>query len=147
MTSSDPPIVREPLLKRPFDFALALTGLFLSLPLAVLVAIAIVIDDGWPVLYFQDRVGRSGKRFRIWKFRSMNLDSEKDSGPIAAALGDPRVTRVGNALRRTGMDELPQLVNICRGQMSFVGPRADRPWEFEANDGNLPQDTTGRNPL
>lgn len=127
--------VREPWLKRPLDVVLALVGLIASAPLWVLIACAIWLEDGRPILYFQERVGRGGRRFKVWKFRSMVADAERRSGPVAATERDPRITRVGRVLRNTAADELPQLVNILKGDMSFVGPRADRPWEIEAADG------------
>ena len=128
---------REPWLKRPFDFFLALLGLIVSTPLWAVVAVAIWLEDGRPIFYTQERIGRGGRRFNAWKFRSMNRNAELGTGPIAAAENDPRITKVGKALRTTGMDELPQLVNILKGDMSFVGPRADRPWEQEDSGGNF----------
>jgi lipopolysaccharide/colanic/teichoic acid biosynthesis glycosyltransferase len=95
-------------------------------------AVAIRIEDGWraPVLYRQRRVGRFGETFDVLKFRSMSVDAEK-GGAVWAAKNDPRVTRVGAVMRKTRIDELPQLVNVLRGDMSFVGPRPERP-EFVA---------------
>jgi len=122
-------------LKRPFDIALSGFGLLLSLPLWIVVPLAIRIDSRGPVLYAQERVGRGGRTFKALKFRSMVKDAEKASGPVQAVAGDPRVTRVGRVLRATAMDELPQLVNIFKGDMSFVGPRALRPNEKEVNGG------------
>jgi len=125
-------------LKRPFDVALSSLGLLLSAPLWVLVPLAVWIDDRGPVFYAQERVGRKGRVFKALKFRSMVADAEKGSGPVQAVAGDPRVTRVGRVLRATAMDELPQLVNIFKGDMSFVGPRALRPDEREVNGGPGP---------
>jgi lipopolysaccharide/colanic/teichoic acid biosynthesis glycosyltransferase len=110
--------------KRAFDVALAGAGLGLSWPLGVLIAALVKLEDGGPVFFAQTRVGRGGVRFRSWKFRSMRPDAEARFGPRQAAVGDARVTRVGRVLRSTAMDELPQLWNILRGDMSFVGPRA-----------------------
>lgn len=129
--------VRLPLLKRPFDVSLSLLGLVLSVPLWILIALAIWLEDGRPIFYLQERVGRAGRRFKTWKFRSMIKDAEVESGPVAAAQDDSRITKVGAVLRNTAMDELPQLINILKGDMSFVGPRADRPWEVEPKDGDL----------
>lgn len=129
--------VREPRFKRPLDVALALAGLIVSVPLWAAIAVAICLESGRPIFYGQERVGRHGHVFWIWKFRSMVTDAEALSGPVAATEGDPRVTRVGRILRSAALDELPQLINILRGEMSFVGPRADRPWEVEKNDGEL----------
>lgn len=122
--------------KRLFDAALAGVGLVLSLPVWVAAAIAIKLADGGPVFYAQDRVGQGGRVFRVLKFRSMVPDAEAQVGALQAAADDPRITRVGRWLRATAMDELPQLWNIFRGDMSFVGPRALRPGEIEqAGDG------------
>ena len=117
-------------LKRPFDAALSFFGLFVSSPLWAVIAALIKIEDGGPVFYKQDRVGKDGRIFQALKFRSMRTDAERD-GPQQAVEDDPRVTRVGRILRATAMDELPQLFNIFKGDMSFVGPRALRPNEKE----------------
>jgi len=123
-------------LKRPFDIVLSSAGLVLSSPLWAAVSLAVWLEDRGPVFYAQERVGRGGRTFRALKFRSMVRDAEKDLGPVQAAENDPRVTRVGRILRGTAMDELPQLLNILRGHMSFVGPRALRPSEIEVNGKN-----------
>ena len=122
---------REPAAKRLLDALLAGTGLLLSSPLWLLFALAIKLDDGGPVFYAQDRVGRDGRRFKSRKFRSMVPDADRRFGPLQAAHVDPRVTRVGRILRGTALDELPQLWNIFVGDMSFVGPRALMPQEIE----------------
>lgn len=119
------------MLKRIFDIILSLSGIIVSSPLWLLISLAIILDDGCPVFYLQDRIGKNGKIFKALKFRSMVSDAEKETGPIQAKEKDPRVTRVGRILRATAMDELPQLVNILKGDMSFVGPRALRPAELE----------------
>lgn len=131
VVSSRRPAPREPVLKRPFDVGLAGLGLVLSAPLWALIALAIRLEDGGPVFYVQERVGRGGRRFRGLKFRSMVPDADRRFGPRQAGERDPRVTRVGRLLRATAMDELPQLWNIFRGDMSFVGPRALMPSEIE----------------
>jgi lipopolysaccharide/colanic/teichoic acid biosynthesis glycosyltransferase len=124
--------------KRAFDAILAGVGLVVSLPAWIVAAIAIKAGDGGPVFYAQERVGRGGRVFRVFKFRSMIPDAEATVGALQAARDDPRVTRVGRWLRATAMDELPQLWSIFRGDMSFVGPRALRPGEIEvAGDGRL----------
>lgn len=123
-------------MKRAFDASLAFAGLVVSLPLWVLFASAIRLEDGGPVFYTQDRVGRDGRVFRALKFRSMHHDAERATGPVQAKEGDSRVTRVGRLMRSTAMDELPQLWNIFRGDMSFVGPRALRPGEIEIEGGH-----------
>ena len=124
--------------KRIFDILFASAGLLLSSPLGLVIAAAVKLQDGGPVLYGQPRVGEHGRLFHAWKFRSMRPDAEALSGPIQATENDPRVTPVGRWLRATAMDELPQLWNILRGDMSVVGPRALRPGEVEARgDGTV----------
>lgn len=118
-------------LKRAFDLALSAAGLIASAPLWALFAVAIRIEDGGPIFFRQERVGRGGGVFVAFKFRSMRPDAENGVGAIQAIEHDPRVTRAGRFMRATAMDELPQLWNIFRGDMSFVGPRALRPGEIE----------------
>ncbi len=108
-------------------------GLLLSAPLWLLFAVAIKLQDGGPVFYAQDRIGEGGRIFKALKFRSMVPDAEAKVGAIQATQDDPRVTPVGRLLRGTAMDELPQLWNIFLGDMSFVGPRALRPGEPDAD--------------
>ncbi len=119
-------------LKRPFDILLSGLGILLSSPLWLVIAALIKLEDRGPVFYGQERVGRGGRIFRVLKFRSMITDAEKH-GAVQAVERDPRVTRVGRILRATAMDELPQLLNIFKGDMSFVGPRALRPNEKEVH--------------
>ena len=119
--------------KRLFDIGLSSVGLLLATPLGILIALAIKIDDRGPIFYAQERVGKDGNRFRSWKFRSMIPDSDERFGPLQAADADGRITRVGRLLRATAMDELPQLWNILRGEMSFVGPRPLMPEEIEVD--------------
>jgi sugar transferase (PEP-CTERM system associated) len=112
--------------KRIFDLlASTLIGLA-SLPAMLAAAAAIALDDGGPVFYQQERVGRNGRTFKVLKFRSMRKDAEGDGLPTWAAANDPRITRVGRILRTLRIDELPQLINVFRGDMSFVGPRPER---------------------
>ncbi len=118
-------------IKRLFDIAVTVILLFFTLPIMAVVALLIAIESKGPVVYRQDRVGRGGKKFTLLKFRSMGLDAEKDGKPSWAAVNDDRVTRVGRLMRRSRIDELPQLINVLRGEMSFVGPRPERP-EFVA---------------
>jgi lipopolysaccharide/colanic/teichoic acid biosynthesis glycosyltransferase len=125
---------RESLRKRAFDAALAAAGLVLSSPLWVLFGLAIKLEDGGPVFYRQTRVGLRGREFDALKFRSMRPDAEAGVGAVQAVEDDPRVTRTGRLMRATAMDELPQLWNIFRGDMSFVGPRALRPGESGSGD-------------
>ena len=127
-----------PVLKRPFDVALSGLGLLGSLPLWALIAAAIKLEDGGPVFYGQERVGRGGRHFWSWKFRSMVVDADRRFGALQASEHDPRVTRTGRLLRATAMDELPQLWNILVGDMSFVGPRALRPEEIEVGVDGTP---------
>jgi lipopolysaccharide/colanic/teichoic acid biosynthesis glycosyltransferase len=117
--------------KRLLDVMLAGAGLIASAPLWAAIAALVKIEDGGPVFFSQERVGCRGRRFEALKFRSMIVDAEAGTGPIQAGENDPRVTRIGRILRATAMDELPQLWNIFRGDMSFVGPRALRPGEIE----------------
>jgi lipopolysaccharide/colanic/teichoic acid biosynthesis glycosyltransferase len=117
--------------KRVFDVGFAATGLVLSAPVWAALALAIRIEDGGPVFFRQMRPGQGGRPFLAWKFRSMRPDAESLTGALQARARDPRVTRVGRLMRATAMDELPQLWNILRGDMSFVGPRALRPGEIE----------------
>jgi len=116
--------VKEPFLKRPLDFVLASVGLLLSAPLWAIVALAIKLEDRGPVFYIQHRWGRYGTKFTVRKFRTMVPNSDEEFGLKQATENDHRITRVGRFLRATGLDELPQLINISRGEMSFVGPRA-----------------------
>lgn len=116
--------VREPFLKRPFDFVVAGIGVLLSAPLWAIIALAIKLDDGGPIFYSQERWGRGGRIIRVRKFRTMIADADARFGAVPARHNDRRVTRVGRVLRASGMDELPQLLSICRGDMSLVGPRA-----------------------
>ena len=114
-------------IKRVFDLFFSSIGLVLSLPLWIVIAIAIKLEDGGPVFYTQERVGKGGRIFKVYKFRSMVPDAERYTGAVWAQEKDPRVTKVGRVLRATAMDELPQLWNIFKGDMSFVGPRPERP--------------------
>lgn len=125
------PEPRSPLLKRPFDVFLSGLALLLSAPLWVLISLSITLEDGGPVFYAQERVGKRGRRFKSWKFRSMVPDTEQTLNPLQAKENDHRVTRVGRILRATALDEMPQLWNIFKGDMSFVGPRALLPREIE----------------
>jgi lipopolysaccharide/colanic/teichoic acid biosynthesis glycosyltransferase len=117
--------------KRLFDIALSATGLLLSAPLWVAIAAAIAVEDGTPVFFTQPRVGYRGRLFRAFKFRSMRHGAATIA--IQAMAADPRVTSVGRVLRATALDELPQLWNILRGDMSFVGPRPLAEGEIEVN--------------
>ncbi len=113
--------------KRAFDTLLAFVGLVIAAPLMVLVAVAVWLESGFPVLYRQERVGEQGRQFMLNKFRSMRHDAE-GATPIWASASDERVTAVGGVIRKMRFDELPQLWNVLRGDMSFVGPRPERPY-------------------
>ena len=120
-------------IKRAMDVACALLGLVLAGPLMLLAAAAIRLTSPGPVLYHQQRVGKNGHIFTVHKFRSMRVDAEAATGPVwASKHGDPRVTPIGSFLRRSRLDEVPQLWNVLKGDMSFVGPRPERP-EFVAD--------------
>jgi undecaprenyl-phosphate glucose phosphotransferase len=112
--------------KRSADVLASASALLLLLPVLVTAAV-VVISDGGPLFYRQTRVGLGGRRFQIIKFRTMHEDAERDLGPVWAVPRDPRCTRFGYYLRRCGFDELPQLWNILRGEMSLIGPRPERP--------------------
>lgn len=114
------------IVKRIFDLVAAALVALVTLPLFPLIALAIRIDSPGTVFYKQDRVGQNGQVFRIYKFRTMRTDAERN-GAVWAMEGDPRITRVGNLMRRSRLDELPQLLNVLRGEMTFVGPRPERP--------------------
>ncbi|HYR51668.1 MAG TPA: sugar transferase [Candidatus Dormibacteraeota bacterium] len=113
--------------KRFLDVSFALIVLTIGFPAFCLIALAIALESRGPVLFCQERVGFCGRTFRMYKFRSMVSDAERDTGPVWSSHSDPRVTRVGSILRRTHLDELPQLFNVLRGEMSVVGPRPERP--------------------
>jgi sugar transferase (PEP-CTERM system associated) len=117
--------------KRGLDLVVTLMLAVPALPIMVVTAILIAAESRGPIIYRQDRVGHRGKRFTLFKFRSMARDAERDGKPTWAAVHDVRVTRVGRFIRRTRIDELPQLINVLRGEMSIVGPRPERP-EFVA---------------
>ncbi|HUG07268.1 MAG TPA: sugar transferase [Candidatus Limnocylindria bacterium] len=126
------------------DVVLASMGLVGLAPLFIFVSAAIIIDSGWPPLYTQERVGRLGRRFRMWKFRTMRrgahelrsalLSRNEAPFPVFKLHDDPRVTKAGRLLRRSSLDELPQLWNVVRGEMSLVGPRPPLPEEVAEYD-------------
>lgn len=118
-------------LKRLSDITLATAGLIASLPITILTAIAIKATSRGPILFNQSRVGREGRIFTLYKFRSMRSDAEKDSGPVWASTDDDRVTAVGRIIRKLRIDEIPQFINVLRNEMSFVGPRPERPFFVE----------------
>ena len=117
---------RSLLAKRLFDLAASCVGLALLWSIFLVVAMTIKREDGGPVFFRQERVGQHGRPFRIWKFRTMVENTERAGAQVTAA-GDPRITRIGRFLRRTKLDEMPQLINVVLGEMSLVGPRPEVP--------------------
>lgn len=120
--------------KRFLDVTASFLGLVLLSPLMLAVSILIKIDSRGPVIFRQTRIGRNGKVFEIYKFRSMCVGAEKTGSGVYSGKGDARVTRIGKILRATSIDELPQLLNILKGEMSFIGPRPPltyHPWKYE----------------
>lgn len=121
----------QKILKRMLDIAVSIPAIVILLPLMALTAIAIKADSKGPVIYSQERVGQYGKTFKVYKFRSMRQDAEAQSGPVLAKEGDSRITKVGRFIRATRIDEMPQLFNVLKGEMSIVGPRPERPFFVE----------------
>ena len=120
--------------KRFFDLSVSLFGLVILAPIFLLLAIVIKIDSKGPVIFKQQRLGKNGKVFNMYKFRSMCVGAEQQEGGVYSGKGDKRVTRIGKILRATSLDEIPQLVNIIKGDMSFIGPRPPltyHPWHFD----------------
>ncbi len=113
--------------KRVFDIVLTLVLIVLSAPFWVLAMILVKLDDGGPIFYAQERVGRDQTVFKVLKFRTMKVNAEKDTGPVWAKQNDSRRTRTGDIFRRWNIDELPQFINVLRGDMTLVGPRPERP--------------------
>jgi sugar transferase (PEP-CTERM system associated) len=126
------------LIKRSFDVAVSSIFLLFTLPFTLIACIAIKLESPGPILYQQERVGLHGKSFMVMKLRSMRQDAETGGSPQWAQVHDPRVTRVGAFIRLTRIDELPQLVNVLRGDMSFVGPRPERPFFVEQLSRDIP---------
>jgi len=118
--------ILDRVLKRTLDLVVSITVLLLASPFLLTAMLAIRLEDGGPALYRQTRITRGGRAFRINKLRTMRVDAER-GGAVWAAQGDARITRIGAFLRRTRLDEVPQLFNVLRGEMSFVGPRPERP--------------------
>jgi lipopolysaccharide/colanic/teichoic acid biosynthesis glycosyltransferase len=114
--------------KRSMDILVSTLGLILLSPLLVVVAALIKIDSRGPVFFSQDRVGKNGKLFKMYKFRTMVADAERRTGPVWAAENDPRITLIGRILRKSKIDEFPQLINLVKGEMTMVGPRPERPF-------------------
>ena len=121
-----PTLMHRVQLKRIFDLVFAFTGLVAVLPILIVIAVAVWAGDRGPAIFAQERLGRYRRPFLMYKFRTMVLHAESTTGPTWSWNGDPRVTPVGRILRATHLDELPQLWNVLRGEMSFVGPRPER---------------------
>lgn len=126
-------------LRESAETILAYVLLCLFLPIMLMVALAIKVSMRGSVFYTQTRVGKNGNNFTIYKFRSMVENAEKDTGPVLASVNDSRITRLGKFLRASHLDELPQLFNVIKGDMSFVGPRPERPQFVEQFEKNIPQ--------
>jgi exopolysaccharide biosynthesis polyprenyl glycosylphosphotransferase len=124
--------------KRIFDLIASLVLLLLSLPILCVAALCIIWESGFPVLYRQERVGLGGRKFTIYKLRSMWNGAESDGIPRWANAGDERTTRTGKIIRKLRIDELPQIVNVFKGDMSFVGPRPERPYFVEQLEKRIP---------
>ncbi|MCP5462626.1 MAG: undecaprenyl-phosphate glucose phosphotransferase [bacterium] len=125
-------------IKRIFDVIGAVSGLVVFAPFLIIIAICIKLDSKGPVLYLQKRVGIDGKKFFMFKFRTMHIDAEQHTGPVWANKEDDRRTRIGTFLRKTNLDELPQLFNVLRSDMSLVGPRPERPFFVNKFKHNIP---------
>lgn len=132
-------VFSERVAKRAFDIILSLVSMVVVIPVSVIVSIAILIEDGAPVFYKQERVTKDGKIFKILKFRSMVKDAEKGGHSIPATGKDPRITKVGRVIRACRLDELPQIFNILKGDMSWVGPRPERVEHVEKYSKSIPE--------
>ncbi|TFH01076.1 MAG: sugar transferase, partial [Calditrichales bacterium] len=126
-------------LKRIFDFCTSCISLIFLAPVFLILAVMVKFTSPGPVFYRQIRIGMDGKEFNMIKFRSMSIDAEAKSGPVWAVKNDARVTPIGSFLRRTSLDELPQLINVIRGDMSLVGPRPERPHFVDQFKSHIPQ--------
>ena len=123
--------------KRYLDFLMAIMAMIFAVPVGLLIAIAIKLDSDGPIFYEQERVGKDGKVFKLKKFRSMRKDAEKD-GPVWAGVEDNRVTRVGRFIRKMRLDEMPQIINVLKQEMSFVGPRPERAFFVKRLEREIP---------
>ena len=121
----------EKKVKRGFDLLFSLVVILISSPLLIIVSILIKLDSKGPVIFKQQRTGQDGKVFSVYKFRSMVQDAEKISGPVWSTKDDPRITRIGKFIRKVRIDEIPQMFNVLKGEMSLVGPRPERPYFVE----------------
>ncbi len=128
----------EKKLKRLMDILLSLILIIITFPITLLTSIAIKLESKGPIFYRQERMGMSGKIFRIVKFRTMIADAEKHTGPVWSTKDDPRITKVGKLIRKIRVDEIPQVYNVLKGDMSFVGPRPERPFFVEKLSNEIP---------
>jgi sugar transferase (PEP-CTERM system associated) len=126
------------LMKRVFDVLACSILLLATLPVMLVTALLIILEDGFPIFYRQERVGKNGETFMVLKFRSMLKDAEKNKKPQWAASDDPRITKIGNLIRKLRIDELPQIVNVLKNEMSFVGPRPERPYFVDMLTAQVP---------
>jgi len=120
------------------DIALSLGLIVFSIPITIISALIVKLESKGPIFYKQERMGLNGKIFKIYKFRSMVSDAEKISGPVWSTKDDPRITRFGKFIRKVRIDEIPQMLNILKGDMSFVGPRPERPFFVEKLSNEIP---------
>lgn len=124
--------------KRTFDILISSIGLLVTLPVSMITALLIKLESKGPVIYQQERVGEDGRIFNLFKFRSMRKDAEQDTGPVWAGKNDHRTTFIGKFIRKVRIDEIPQMVNVLKGDMSFVGPRPERPYFVEMLNKKIP---------
>jgi len=124
-------------MKRYTDILVSILNLAIFLPVSLLIALAIKLDSKGPIFYKQERVGEDGEVFNLFKFRSMRIDAEAN-GPVWATAHDHRVTRVGRIIRKLRLDEIPQMINVIKGEMSFVGPRPERPFFVDKLTSEIP---------
>ncbi len=128
----------EPNPRQVLDSFLAFILMMMLLPLFIVMSILIKLDSAGPVLYSQERVGKKGRIFRIFKFRTMYIDAERMTGPVLAKKNDPRITKMGRFIRKIRIDEIPQLLNVVIGDMSFIGPRPERPYFVDKYTHEIP---------
>ena len=139
LSKNDGLLIEQMIIKRLVDIVLSCIAVIITLPLFLIIAVCIKLDDRGPVFYKQKRLTYCGKVFEIYKFRTMIQNAEKKSGPRLAGKEDERILRVGKILRRTRLDELPQIYNVLKGDMSFVGPRPERPELAQRIEKELPE--------
>lgn len=128
----------EKLVKRLLDIVISITVLVVMLPLMIIISIIIKMTSRGPAIYSQQRVGKKGRPFTMYKFRTMKIDAEAETGPTWARENDPRITKVGALLRKTRLDEIPQFYNVLKGEMSLVGPRPERPFFVSRFQNEIP---------